>query len=71
VVSEAGAQAVRHGRQLDRSLVESGFPDVAEGPVALVDAAGRLLGVAEPVGFDPAPGLPPHPHLQPRVVLGE
>ena len=71
VVSEAGAQAVRHGRPLDRSLVESGFPDIAEGPVALVDAAGRLLGVAEPVGFDPAPGLPPHPHLQPRVVLGE
>jgi len=68
VVGEAGLQAIRHGRPLDRGLVESGFPD-AEGPVGLFDGSGRLLAVAETVGFAAPAGLPVHPRLQPRVVL--
>jgi tRNA pseudouridine55 synthase len=69
VVGEAGEGAIRHGRPLDLSLVESGFPDGAGGPVGLYGRSGRLLAVAERTGFEAPPGLPAHPRLQPRVVL--
>jgi tRNA pseudouridine55 synthase len=68
-VGEAGVEALRHGRALGPELVESGFPDAPQGPVAVLGASGRLLAIAEPLGYQAPAGLPSGPRLQPRVVL--
>jgi tRNA pseudouridine55 synthase len=72
VVSADGAAAVRHGRDLDRRLVEAGFPENAPARVRLLDREGRLLALAVPRGFDPpVEGLPTTPVLHPDVVLAD
>jgi len=66
-----GAEMLRHGRDLGRRHVESGFPD-GEPPerLRLVGRDGALLALAVPRGFDtPAPGLTIEPVLHPDVVL--
>ncbi len=72
-VSEEGANAVRHGRDLGASLVESGFP-VATPPerMRVLDGEGRLLALAVPSGFGSVGGvLPVQPVLHPDVVLAD
>jgi tRNA pseudouridine55 synthase len=71
-VSEEGAQALRHGRDLLRHLVVSGFPDEPHGSVRVLDETGRLLGLAVPRGFNRDRGeLPVAPSLHPDVVLAD
>jgi tRNA pseudouridine55 synthase len=72
VVSEEGAAAVRHGRDLERHLVVQGFPEAAPPRVRVLDGNGDLLALAVPRGFDPpVPGLPATPMLHPDVVLAD
>lgn len=72
VVTSEGAAAVRHGRDLDRRLVATGFPASPVPRVRVLDAEGNLLALAVPQGFGPAvPGLPVPPILHPDVVLAE
>jgi tRNA pseudouridine55 synthase len=73
VVGEEGAAAVRHGRDLDRRLVTSGFPaPPAPARLRVLDEQGRLLALAVPRGFGPAvPGLPAATDLHPDVVLAD
>ena len=71
-VGEEGARALRHGRDLRRHLVLSGFPDQARGSVRVLDESGRLLGLAVPRGFQQVSGgLPIAPVLHPDVVLAD
>jgi tRNA pseudouridine55 synthase len=71
-VGEEGARAVRHGRDLFRHLVVSGFPEEARGSMRVLDESGRLLGLAVPRGFRPDRGeLPVAPALHPEVVLAD
>lgn len=72
-VGAEGAEAVRHGRDLDRRLVREGFPEAAPPPrLRVLDEAGRLLALAVPRGFTAsAPGLPVPPVLHPDVVLAD
>jgi tRNA pseudouridine55 synthase len=70
-VGEQGRQALRHGRDLTRTLLLSGFPD--EPPperLRILDDAGELLALAVPRGFG-ARGLElaVEPVLHPDVVL--
>jgi tRNA pseudouridine55 synthase len=70
-VDERGLAALRHGRDLTRPLVVSGFPD-APPPARLriLDAAGSLVALAEPRGFlQTVPGLSVEPVLHPDIVL--
>jgi len=70
-VGPAGAEAVRHGRDLARSLVLEGFPG-ADPPrrVRVLAPDGQLLGLAVPRGFGPSgPGLSHAPALHADVVL--
>jgi tRNA pseudouridine55 synthase len=71
-VGEEGARALRHGRDLLRHLVVSGFPEAAQGSVRVLDEAGQLLGLAVPRGFGSDRGeLPIAPALHPEVVLAD
>ena len=67
-VTEEGKRALRHGRDLSRSLVATGFPD--DGPAEwyrVLDDTGELLAVAAPRGFGAGAGAEPTFH--PEVVL--
>jgi tRNA pseudouridine55 synthase len=69
-VGEEGRRLVGHGRELRREVVVEGFPETPAPRVRVLDAAGELLALAVPRGFEPAgPGLPRVPYLQPDVVL--
>jgi tRNA pseudouridine55 synthase len=71
-VGPEGAQALRHGRALDRRKTISGFPQGDQPPerVRILAADGSLLALAVPKGFGPStPGAPKEPLLQPDVVL--
>ena len=73
-VGDRGAQALRHGRDLGKGVVLSGFP--ASPPperMRILDESGEaLLALAVPLGFGPAvPGLPAEPVLHPDVVLSD
>jgi tRNA pseudouridine55 synthase len=69
-VGEEGTRALRHGRDLVRHLVVSGFPQEAAGFMRVLDESGRLLALAVPRGFQPERGaLPISPALHPDVVL--
>jgi tRNA pseudouridine55 synthase len=66
-----GAAQLRHGRDLGRARVLSGFPSADPPPrLRILDEAGALLALAVPQGFGPpVPGLPVEPVLHPDVVL--
>lgn len=70
-VTALGREALRHGRALDRRLVEAGFPDAPPpARVRVLDGAGTLVALAVPQGFDPpAPGLTIEPVLHPDIVF--
>jgi tRNA pseudouridine55 synthase len=73
-VGAEGRAAVRHGRDLTRQLVVSGFPDrVPDSPVRVLDEAGELIALASCRGgfltAAEAPSLPPV--LHPDVVLAD
>ncbi len=69
-VGEEGRRLVGHGRELRRDVVVEGFPDAPAPRVRVLDAAGELVALAVPRGFEPAgPGLPRVPCLHPDVVL--
>lgn len=69
-VGAEGATALRHGCDLTRPLVSSGFPRVPQERFRVLDEAGALLALAVPRGFgDEAPGLPVEPVLHPEIVL--
>jgi len=71
-VGAEGATALRHGRDLTRPLVSSGFPRVPQERFRVLDEAGALLALAVPRGFgDTAPGLPVEPVLHPEIVLAD
>lgn len=70
LVDDAGLAALRHGRDLDRSRVASGFPDEPPERLRVLDGSGRLVALAVPRGFGfRAPGLRLEPVLHPDVVL--
>jgi tRNA pseudouridine55 synthase len=71
VVDEAGLAHLRHGRDLDVSRVQSGFPaGTPPARLRVLDARGALLALAVPRAFGPPmPGLPVVPVLHPDVVL--
>jgi tRNA pseudouridine55 synthase len=66
-----GVEALRHGRSLDRLMVESGFPEAPPpARMRILDAAGALLALAVPRGFETMPsGLILEPVLHPDIVL--
>jgi tRNA pseudouridine55 synthase len=71
-VGAEGATALRHGRDLTRPLVSSGFPRVPQERFRVLDEAGALLALAVPRGFgDLAAGLPVEPVLHPEIVLAD
>jgi len=71
-VGAEGAAALRHGRDLDRTLVVEGFPETAPRRVRVLDEAGALVALAVPRGFGVvAAGLSVEPMLHPDVVLAE
>ena len=70
LVDDAGLAALRHGRDLDRARVASGFPDEPPERLRVLDGSGRLVALAVPRGFGfRAPGLRLEPVLHPDVVL--
>jgi tRNA pseudouridine55 synthase len=70
-VGGPGLTALRHGRDLQRGLVLSGFPPHALPRFRVLDEAGALVALAVPRGFEPAGELPIEPVLHPDVVLVE
>ena len=69
-VGAEGVAALRHGRDLPRRLVASGFPFEPHDRFRVLDEAGNLLALAVPQGFGPAaPGLEVEPVLHPEIVL--
>jgi tRNA pseudouridine55 synthase len=67
-VTEEGRRALRHGRDLSRELVATGFPEgVPAEWYRVVDEEGELLALAVARGFDVVAG--PGPTLHPDVVL--
>lgn len=69
-VGAEGLQALRHGRDLGRSLVRDDFPAGPPQRLRILDEAGALVALAVPRGFGPAPeGLRVEPVLHPDVVL--
>lgn len=64
-VGGRGSDAVRHGRDLGRDLVLSGFPESPLPRVRVLDESGALLALAVPR----SPGPPARPVLHPDVVL--
>jgi tRNA pseudouridine55 synthase len=72
VVGAAGRALLRHGRDLVREVVLSGFPEGAGTLVRVVDEQGELLAIADPRGFDVPSAAPAvSPTLHPEIVLGE
>jgi tRNA pseudouridine55 synthase len=68
-VGPAGRDLVRHGRDLGREDVLSGFPDEPVARVRILDEDGDLLALAVPRG-GASPGAPAiEPRLHPEVVL--
>lgn len=72
-VTAEGVSLLKHGRDLDRARVASGFPQTSPPPrLRVLDEMGELLALAVPQGFGPAaPGLQLEPTLHPDVVLIE
>lgn len=73
-VDARGAEALRHGRQVEQEMVVSGFPEGAPPPrLRILDESGeRLLALAVPRGYGPAvPGLAAPPVLHADVVLSD
>jgi tRNA pseudouridine55 synthase len=69
-VGSEGRNALRHGRDLNRGLILSGFPDHPPARLRILDEAGGLLALAVPRGFGLEAGeLPVEPILHPDVVL--
>jgi hypothetical protein len=69
-VGPEGAAAVRHGRDLGRSLVLEGFPETAPPLIRVLNSVGDLIGLAVPRSFGYAgSSLPIEPALHPEVVL--
>ena len=69
-VGESGLAALRHGRDLRRDAVLSGFPETPPARLRVLDASGALVALVVPKGFGPAvPGLPLEPVLHPDIVL--
>ena len=69
-VDDEGIAALRHGRDLDRTRVASGFPSEPSERLRVLDGSGRLLALAVPRGFGfQAPGLTVEPVLHADVVL--
>lgn len=70
-VGEDGRQALRHGRDLDRRLVVTAFPETPPERMRVLDAQdGALLALAVPVGFENGPGGPAA-RLHPDLVLAD
>ena len=71
-VGAEGAAALRHGRDLTRGLVSSGFPSEPQARFRVLDDTGHLLALAVPRGFGPSgPGLEVEPVLHPEIVLAD
>jgi tRNA pseudouridine55 synthase len=69
-VGEQGREALRHGRDLSRALVLSGFPERGTARVRVRDESGALLALAVSRGFGDETGdLPIEGVLHPDVVL--
>jgi tRNA pseudouridine55 synthase len=69
-LDERGLAALRHGRDLDRARVASGFPSEPAERIRVLDGGGQLVALAVPRGFGfQAPGLTVEPVLHPDVVL--
>lgn len=69
-VSAAGREAVRHGRDIGRAAVLSGFPERPLARLRIVDEQGRLLALAVPRDLaSPSRELPVEPVLHPDIVL--
>jgi tRNA pseudouridine55 synthase len=69
-VGEDGLRALRHGRDLTKRLVLSGFPEAPPERMRVLGPSGALLALAVPRGFAPSvPGLTVEPVLHPDLVL--
>jgi tRNA pseudouridine55 synthase len=69
-VGAEGAAALRHGRDLTRRLVSSGFPREPQERFRVLDEAENLIALAVPRGFgQTALGLGVEPVLHPEIVL--
>jgi hypothetical protein len=68
-VGPPGRERVRHGRDLGRGDVLSGFPDPHEGRVRILDESGALLALAVPRGAEAAGAPAVAPVLHPDLVL--
>jgi tRNA pseudouridine55 synthase len=69
-VGAEGAALVRHGRELSREKVVSGFPEAPAERVRVLDETGALLALAVPHGLEREDSaLPRPPALHPDVVL--
>jgi tRNA pseudouridine55 synthase len=69
-VGAEGATALRHGRDLTRALVSSGFPAEPRERFRVLDDEGALLALAVPRGLGAPPaGLAVEPVLHPQIVL--
>jgi tRNA U55 pseudouridine synthase TruB len=69
-VGAEGATALRHGRDLTRRLVSSGFPGEPQERFRVLDEAENLIALAVPRGFgQTALGLLVEPVLHPEIVL--
>lgn len=69
-VGREGRERLRHGRDLDRGLALSGFPEGPVERVRVVDEAGDLLALAVPRGFEGGGKAPlVEAVLHPDVVL--
>ena len=67
-VTEEGKRALRHGRDLSRGLVATGFPEAAPAEwLRVLDEEGELLALAVPRGF--GADATTLPALHPEVVL--
>ena len=67
-VTEEGKRALRHGRDLSRGLVASGFPEAEPAEwLRVLDEQGDLVALAVPRGF--GEGATTEPTLHPDVVL--
>jgi tRNA pseudouridine55 synthase len=71
-VGAEGLDALRHGRDLDRDLVLSGFPEAPPPRMRVLDPSGDLLALAVPHAFSGGvSGLPLEPRLHPEIVLAD
>jgi len=69
-VGACGRRLVGHGRELDESVVEEGFPQSVTERVRVLDEGGELVALAVPRGFAASEAGPPRGRtLHPDVVL--